>query len=117
MSDASSIQMQPDQFHHGVIRKHWIELFAPSLLYRRKWHEGQRELKVEDVVLVLQDATFKEKFKLRFVLARMDECEKYLLYKNYRTGEEADVYKGTGYTAVYRSCQKLVLLVLLKNSK
>ena len=96
--------------------KHWVESFAPSLLYRKKWHERQRDLRVGDVVLVLQDATFKEKFKL----ARVSEVypgkdgsvrKVSVVYKNYKTGEKVNVYKGTDYTAVFRSCQKLVLLV------
>ena len=96
--------------------KHWVESFAPSLLYRKKWHEGQRDLRIGDVVLVLQDATFKEKFKLARVSdvhpGKDGRVRKVSVeYKSYRAGEKVNIYKGTGYTAVFRSCQKLVLLV------
>ena len=96
--------------------KHWTTLFAPSLLYRRKWHERHRDLKVGDVVLVLQDASFKDKYRL----ARVTEVwpskdgrvrKVTVAYKNYRTGEKVNVYKGASFTSVFRSCQKLVLLV------
>ena len=96
--------------------KHWTHLFAPSLLYRKKWHEKQRDLKVGDVVLILQDSTFKDKYRL----ARVTEVwpskdgrvrKVTVAYKSYRTGEKVNVYRGANYTSVFRSCQKLVLLV------
>ena len=37
---------------------------GPTFPLHGPGHEGQRDLNVGDVVLVLQDATFKEKFRL-----------------------------------------------------
>ena len=69
-----------------------------------------------DIVLVLQDATFKEKYRLAKVSevfpGRDGRVRKVsVIYKNYRTGEKINIYKGAVYTSVFRSCQKLVLLV------
>ena len=96
--------------------RHWLELFAPTLVYRHKWHEKQRDLKVGDVVLVLDSDTFKGKYKLAVVTgvlpSRDGRVRKVTVsYKNFRTGEKVHVYKGQMYTSVQRSCQRLVLLV------
>ena len=96
--------------------KHWLELFAPSLVYRHKWHEKQRDLKVGDVVLVLDKDTFKGKYKLALVTgvlpSRDGKTRKVTVsYKNFKVGEKVHDYKGQVYTSVQRSCQRLVLLV------
>ena len=95
---------------------HWLELFAPTLVYRQKWHEKQRDLKVGDVVLVLDNETFKGKYKLAIVTdilpSRDGRVRKVVVsYKTFKTGEKVHEYKGQLHTSVQRSCQKLVLLV------
>ena len=95
---------------------HWVQLFAPSLVYRKKWHEKQRNLQVGDVVLVLD----KDAFKGSYRLAVVDEVHPgkdglvrnvLVSYKNYKAGEKIHTYKGAKFTSVLRSCHRLVLLV------
>ena len=96
--------------------KHWLELFAPSLVYRHKWHEKQRDLKVGDVVLVLDKDTFKGNYRLALVTGTLPSRDGSIRkvtvsYKNFKAGERVHVYTGQLYTSVQRSCQRLVLLV------
>ena len=96
--------------------KHWLELLAPSLVYRHKWHEPERDLRVGDVVLVLDKDSFRGMYKLALVddvipsrdgrVRRVKVC-----YKLPKPGEKILEYKGQPYTSVLRSCQRLVLLV------
>ena len=95
---------------------HWVQLFAPTLVYRRKWHESQRDLKIGDVVLVLDHDTFKGSYRLAIVTevwpSRDGRVRKVTVsYKHYKTGEKVHVYKGANFTSVLRYCHKLVLLV------
>ena len=95
---------------------HWVQLFAPSLVYRKKWHEKQRNLQVGDVVLVLDKDVFKGSYRLAVVEEvhpGKDGLVRNVLvsYKNYKTGEKIHTYKGAKFTSVLRSCHRLVLLV------
>ena len=95
---------------------HWVQLFAPSLVYRKKWHDRQRDLQVGDVVLVLDKDAFKGSYRLAIVTEvrpGKDGLVRNVLvsYKNYKAGEKVHSYKGAKFTSVLRSCQKLILLV------
>ena len=99
---------------------HWVQLFAPSLVYRQKWHESQRDLRLGDVVLVLDRDAFKNAYHLAVVTdvrpSRDGRVRKVLVsYKNYRAGEKIHTYKGAQYTSVLRCCQRLVLLVPIED--
>lgn len=96
--------------------KYWVQLFAPSLVYQKKWHNKNRELKKGDVVLVLDSDQFKGKYKLALVTeTHISKDGKIrtatVSYKNFRTGEQVHEYKGLSHTSVRRSCHRLVLLV------
>ena len=44
--------------------KHWMELFAPSLVYRPKWFDTHRDLQSGDVVLVADSNTLRWEYRL-----------------------------------------------------
>ncbi len=95
---------------------HWMELFAPSLVYQQKWHEKQRDIKKNDVVLVLDSNSLKGEYRLAIVTqthpGRDGKVRTVTVsYKNMKAGEKIREYKGQKYTAIKRSVQRLVLLV------
>lgn len=95
---------------------HWLRLFAPSLVYRKKWHERERELRLGDVVLVLEDSSFQNQYRLAKVTETFTGKDGIVrrvavAYKNTKLGEKPREYKGVGYTTVLRSCQRLILIV------
>ena len=95
---------------------HWLRLFAPSLVYRKKWHEKERELRIGDVVLVLEDSSFQNQYRLARVIETFTGKDGIVrratvAYKNTRVGEKSREYKGVGYTTVLRACQRLILIV------
>ena len=96
-----------------------MELFAPSLVYRKKWHEPPRDFKVGDVVLFLDNDSFKGSYRLSVVTevwpSRDSRMRKVTVsYKHFKTGEKVHVYKGANFTSVLRSCHTLVLLVTIE---
>ena len=96
--------------------KHWIEFFAPTLVYRPKWFNKQRNLQPGDIVLVADNNALRGEYRLarvREVHPGSDGCVRSALveYKRFRTREAANEYKGASYTSVRRSIQRLVLLV------
>lgn len=96
--------------------KHWTELVAPTLITQQKWFETHQNLQVGDVVLVADSNTLKGEYRLAIVTQvhpSPDGCVRSatVSYKNFRVGESVRVYKGTPYTSVKRSVQRLALLV------
>ena len=95
---------------------HWMELFAPSLVYRQKWHEKERDVQVNDVVLILDSDTFRGQYRLGIVQKTHPGQDGIIRvvtvgYKNFRVDEKVYQYKGQPYTTVKRRVQRLVLLV------
>ena len=95
--------------------KHWLQLFAPSLLYQHKWHSAQRDLQVGDVVLVSDSNSLRGTYKLALVNATHPGKDGRVRtvtvsYKNYRVGESIKEYRGVKDVTVRRSVQRLVLL-------
>ena len=95
--------------------KHWIQLFAPSLLYQSKWHSAQRDLQVGDVVLVSDSNTLRGTYSLGLVHATHPGKDGKvrtvtISYKNYKVGESIKEYKGAKDVLVRRSVQRLVLI-------
>ena len=96
--------------------KYWIQYFAPSLVYQKKWNKRSEEIKVGDVVLVLDNDHFKGKYRLALVTeTHISKDGKVrtatVSYKNYRTGDKVHEYNGSPYTSIKRSCHRLVRLV------
>ena len=101
---------------------HWLRLFAPTLVYRKKWHEKERELRPGDVVLILEDSSIQNQYRLARVLetfAGKDGIVRRasVAYKNPIIGERFREYKGVGYTTVLRSCQRLILIVPVEDQE
>ncbi|KAK3742915.1 hypothetical protein QZH41_004486 [Actinostola sp. cb2023] len=47
--------------------KRWTELYAPTLIVRRKWHTSTRNLRPGDVVIVADKNVFRGEYRLRLV--------------------------------------------------
>ena len=101
--------------------KHWVELFAPSLVYRTKWHEPTRDLRVGDIVNVSDSNALKGDYRL----AKVSEVHPgsdgrvrsaTVTYKHFKSGESSRTYGGAQSTSVRRSIQRLVLLVPVEDS-
>ena len=95
---------------------HWMELFAPSLVYRQKWHEKERDVQVNDVVLILDSDTFRGQYRLGIVQKTHPGRDGIIRvvtvgYKNFKVDEKVYQYNGQPYTTVKRRVQRLVLLV------
>ena len=96
--------------------RHWVQLFAPSLVYRSKWHTPRRDLKVGDVVNVKDSNTLRGDYRMAIVTdvhpgadGRVRSAT--VAYKNFKCSESPRTYGGAGFTTVRRSVQRLVLLV------
>ena len=95
----------------------WLKLFAPTLIQQKKWKKEYRNLKIGDVVLVL-DPAFSD-HKNRFKLAKVTDASPgrdglvrkvTICYKSFRVGEKVHEYQGAPDIHIQRPIQKLVLL-------
>ncbi len=50
-----------------VFWKKWCDEVAPRLVFRQKWHEKSRNLRVNDVVMICESSPIKSKYKLAIV--------------------------------------------------
>ena len=96
--------------------KHWLQLFAPSLVYQSKWHASKPDLQVGDVVLVADSNSLRGNYHLaRVTKVHPSKDGKVrsvtLAYKNYKVGESVKEYRGAKDTLIVRSVQRLILLV------
>lgn len=96
--------------------KHWLQLFAPSLVYQSKWHASKPDLQVGDVVLVADSNSLRGNYHLaRVTKVHPSKDGKVrsvtLAYKNYKVGECVKEYRGAKDTLIVRSVQRLILLV------
>lgn len=86
----------------------WVQLYALTLIVRRKWHVSTRNLRPGDVVIVdyrlglVQEVFPDEDGKVRRVLVK---------YKNLYVGKNRSCYGVSEAVTVSRSVQRLVLLV------
>ena len=105
--------------------KHWIEKYAPTMVWHKKWHASSQNLQVGDVVVVADSDSYKGDYHLgRIVEVHPGEDKRVrrvsLAYKNYKVGEKTYEYKGCKDTVVSRSVHCLALLVqmeLMHNSE
>ena len=91
-------------------------IFCTLIGISKKWHKRSEEIKVGDVVLVLDNDHFKGKYRLALVTeTHISKDGKVrtatVSYKNYRTGDKVHEYNGSPYTSIKRSCHRLVRLV------
>ena len=95
--------------------KKWTELYAPTLVFQQKWHKPQQNLKVGDVVVVLDSNQLRNQYKI----ARVHEVypsddgkvrKVAIAYKNFKVGSKLVEYAGCKDTIVMRSVHKLALL-------
>ena len=96
----------------------WTQLYAPTLLKHNKWKEGHRNLKVGDIVLVMDNAgsAFRGKYRLARVIEAFPGDDGVvrkvkLALKTFKVGDKVNEYKGQPDTNLERSVQRLVLLV------
>ena len=93
--------------------KKWIRDFFPSLIIRQKWHVQRRNVKVGDIVLVLDKNSIIGGWKLAQVVRTFVGSDGKvrnvtLRYKNYKPGF---IYKGQNDSTVNRSVTSLVLIL------
>ena len=94
----------------------WTEQYAPSLIRQGKWKTISRNLKPGDIVSVADSNALRGKYyiaQVQEVFPGRDGCVRKVSvrYKNFRVGEQVHEYKGSKDVVVYRSIQKLALLV------
>ena len=101
--------------------KQWIRTCAPNLMVDSKWHSDGRDLKIGDVVLVLDDDSFKSQYRLAIVTDTFPSADKKvrkvkISYKQYRVKDTAVQYTGSFNRDCIRSVQKLALIVPVDES-
>ena len=94
----------------------WIQLYAPSLVVRRKWHVNTRNLRPGDVVMIADKNVMRGEYRLgvvKEVFPDQDGKVRRVLvtYKNFRVGNRRQDYGISEAVTVFRSVQRLALLV------
>ena len=94
----------------------WTNLYAPTLVHQSKWLNDQRDLQVEEVVIVADNGRKRGENRLARVskvLPRADGKirKAKVVYKRYKVGEKLREYGGGTDTEIERSVQRLALLV------
>ncbi|RUA05209.1 MAG: hypothetical protein DSY43_05115, partial [Gammaproteobacteria bacterium] len=90
--------------------KRWTELYAPTLIVRRKWHTSTRNLRPGDVVIVADKNVFRGEYRLGLVKEVFPSGDGKVrrvsvTYKNYRVGEDVREYRGAKDVTVTRAVQ------------
>ena len=96
--------------------KKWVESYAPTVIRQCKWFDSSTNLKPGDIVVVCDQNMLKNNSYLAIVREAFPSKDgKFrkvaLAYKNFRIGEKVHQYNGATDTIIYRSVQKLALLV------
>lgn len=94
----------------------WVQLYAPTLVVRRKWHVNTRNLCPGDVVIVADKNVLRGNYRLGLVqevFPDEDGKVRHVLvkYKNFRVGKDRSCYGISDEVTVSRSVQRLALLV------
>ena len=94
----------------------WVQLYAPTLIVRRKWHVSTRNLRPGDVVIVADKNVMRGNYRLGVVQEVFpDEDGKVrrvlVMYKNFHVGKYRSCYGVSEAVTVSRSVQRLALLV------
>ena len=107
----------------NVFWKQWIRTYAPTLMVDNKWQtEPSRELRVGDVVQVLDDSAIKAEYRLAVVREVYPGADGrvrkvMIVYKHYKVQDTVVEYTGSTEQKVIRPVQRLVLIVPSDNSK
>lgn len=117
LSRLTLIRSITDQFW-----KHWTSLYAPALVHQSKWLLENRELKVDDVVLVADQGILRGQYRLARVTQVLRSADGLVRrvrvsYKRYKIGERICDYHGASDVEVERSVQRLSLLVPVEDQK
>lgn len=96
--------------------KHWVILYAPTLVRQTKWKSVHDDLKPGDIVLVLDQNALRGDYKIAKVHKVLPGHDgqirsAILSYKRFRSGEKPHIYKGSSDVQITRSVQRLVRLV------
>ena len=94
----------------------WTELYAPSLIPQGKWKTRAKNLRPGDVVAVADSNALRGKYyiaQVHEVFPSRDGVVRKVSvrYKNFKVGERVCEYTGSKDVIVFRSVQKLALLV------
>ncbi|CAB4041710.1 PREDICTED: uncharacterized protein LOC107333192 [Paramuricea clavata] len=106
------VQIVTDEFW-----KKWTELYAPTLVIRRKWNTANRNLRPGDVVIIADRNTLRGDYRLGIVQEVFPSQDGKVrrvnvMYKNFQIGEKVQKYKGHNEAVIVsRSAQRLSLLV------
>ena len=99
-----------------VFWKHWVILYAPTLVRQTKWKSVQDDLKAGDIVLVLDQNALRGEYKIARVENVLPSHDGHirsatLSYKRFKAGEKPHIYNGGSDVQITRSVQRLVRLV------
>ena len=94
----------------------WTKCVAPGLVTDEKWHQESKELKVGDVVLVLESSAIKSEYRLAVVQEVYPGSDGVIrkariMYKHYIVGGRSVEYKGLTEQTVLRPVQRLSVIV------
>lgn len=96
--------------------KHWMELFAPTMVAQAKWRKTKRNAEVGDIVLVSDSNALRSEYHLAEVVKTYPDKRGLVRradvrYRNHRVGKEVKTYVGGSDVTVSRSVHKLALVV------
>lgn len=94
----------------------WTRDYFPSLLVQQKWHTAQRNLEIDDIVLIQDSNAKRGQWKLgkisKVYKGEDGKVRRALVeYKNPKPGEKVTEYKGKGFTTIERPVNKLITIL------
>lgn len=98
----------------------WMQVVRPAMLMERKWNTEIRNLSVDDVVLVLENDSTSNTYKLAKVTEAKPDGDGRVrsvkvMYKNHKSGTTE--YLGSSGIEVKRSVQRLSLIVPVEEGR
>ena len=100
----------------------WTRDYFPSLLVQQKWHTAQRNLEIDDIVLIQDSNAKRGQWKLgkisKVYKGEDGKVRRALVeYKNPKPGEKVTEYKGKGFTTIERPVNKLITILPASEDK
>ena len=92
--------------------KRWYRDVFPNLIIRQKWHVDERNIKVNDVVLIQDSNALRGNYKLGIVTQIMpsDDGRVRRVIVSYKNNTDEDTYKGKPYVHIERSVHRLIVI-------